>query len=92
MLNRPASVCHRDEIPPLHPGRPQDQRAGHNGVTSDTCKQAQQTANVNRFAQSGKTNTRGAEPQHMASGMMFDQRNYMPTAADKERESLRVDY
>ena len=68
------------------------QRAGHNGVTSDTCKQAQQTANVNRFAQSGKTNTRGAEPQHMASGMMFDQRNYMPTAADKERESLRVDY
>ena len=47
---------------------------------------------MNRFAQSGKTNTRGAEPQHMASGMMFDQRNYMPTAADKERESLRVDY
>ena len=69
-------------------------RGGNNGATTDTAKAAQQAANVNRFAKCGKshTNTRGAEPDPMATSMVFDQREYMPSDADKMRESQHVFY
>ena len=69
-------------------------RGGNNGATTDTAKAAQQAANVNRFAKCGKshTNTRGAEPDPIATSMVFDQREYMPSDADKMRESQHVFY
>ena len=67
-------------------------KAGNSTATTDTAKLAGQEANVNRFAKSGKSNTRGAEPDSMATQMMFDQREYIPSDSDKARESPRVNW
>ena len=67
-------------------------KAGSSSATTDTCKLAGQEANVSRFAKSGKSNTAGAEPDPVATDMLFDQRDYVPSASDKARESLHVFY